>query len=131
MPRSAGSIVLLFLAAGYVSAGATALWCRVHADAAWSPEQVAFAPAYMPFILLRTAVYLLSDVTHKPPVLFTLLVRAGYAAPFAAALGVRHRGRARADRRAARGRCPACGYDLRASPGRCPECGAGPKGASA
>ena len=30
---------------------------------------------------------------------------------------------ARADRRAARGLCPSCGYDLRASPGRCPECG--------
>ena len=26
-------------------------------------------------------------------------------------------------RRAAAGRCPACGYDLRATPGRCPECG--------
>ena len=25
--------------------------------------------------------------------------------------------------RRARGRCPACGYDLRATPGRCPECG--------
>ena len=32
----------------------------------------------------------------------------------------RRRGRARA----ARGLCPACGYDLRATPGRCPECGA-------
>jgi len=28
------------------------------------------------------------------------------------------------DRRAARGACPSCGYDLRATPGRCPECGA-------
>ena len=26
-------------------------------------------------------------------------------------------------RRAARGMCPRCGYDLRATPGRCPECG--------
>ena len=32
--------------------------------------------------------------------------------------------RRRLDRsRAAKGLCPACGYDLRASPGRCPECG--------
>lgn len=26
-------------------------------------------------------------------------------------------------RRATRGQCPRCGYDLRATPGRCPECG--------
>jgi hypothetical protein len=31
--------------------------------------------------------------------------------------------RMRRRRRIAKGRCPACGYDLRASRGRCPECG--------
>jgi hypothetical protein len=30
-------------------------------------------------------------------------------------------------RRAAAGRCPACGYDLRATPQRCPECGRVPE----
>jgi hypothetical protein len=30
---------------------------------------------------------------------------------------------ARGKRRARRGLCPACGYDLRATPGLCPECG--------
>jgi hypothetical protein len=31
----------------------------------------------------------------------------------------------RADRRARKGRCSECGYDLRGAAGRCPECGAG------
>jgi hypothetical protein len=35
----------------------------------------------------------------------------------------RHRRRRFERSRAARGMCPACGYDLRATPGRCPECG--------
>ena len=47
-------------------------------------------------------------------------VTVALAAPLAMAL-VRWR---RERRRAARGLCPQCGYDLRASPQRCPECGA-------
>ncbi len=45
-------------------------------------------------------------------------------APSATALHVRHR--RLHSRRAAAGRCIACGYDLRATPERCPECGAVP-----
>jgi hypothetical protein len=30
------------------------------------------------------------------------------------------------ERRARKGLCPRCGYDLRATPGRCPECGHDP-----
>ncbi len=56
-----------------------------------------------------------------------LFVRAGWPVTATALLPgirliVRHR-RRRLARRAAAGRCPACGYDLRATPARCPECG--------
>jgi hypothetical protein len=53
---------------------------------------------------------------------FWLLAGAAAALPAA-----RWRRRRRLARRAALGRCHACGYDLRASPGRCPECGRTPE----
>jgi hypothetical protein len=39
--------------------------------------------------------------------------------------------RRRRQKRAARGLCAACGYDLRATPGRCPECSAVPQATNA
>jgi hypothetical protein len=56
------------------------------------------------------------------PAWFVVLALAGLPA-------VRLRGavkRRRARKRAFRGLCPSCGYDLRATPDRCPECGASP-----
>jgi hypothetical protein len=44
--------------------------------------------------------------------------------PVTRGLAFLHRSRQH-HRRAARGLCPTCGYDLRATPGRCPECGKG------
>jgi hypothetical protein len=46
----------------------------------------------------------------------------GFLPALAAAMAVCRALRQR--RRAAKGRCPSCGYDLRATPDRCPECGA-------
>jgi hypothetical protein len=44
-------------------------------------------------------------------------------AAVATVVGMSQAKRSRRRRRAAAGRCVACGYDLRATPGRCPECG--------
>jgi hypothetical protein len=49
---------------------------------------------------------------------------------FALAPGVWLARRLRRRRRATRGRCPGCGYDLRATPERCPECGTAAAGAA-
>lgn len=62
--------------------------------------------------------------THIQSVIVPLWQVAAVSAVLPAARGwVACRG-LRRSRRAARGFCPDCGYDLRATPGRCPECGA-------
>lgn len=69
--------------------------------------------------------FALSDLTPGPGTRFRELVIPGYALVVLAAtpmLIAFHRWW-RAQRRAVRGLCAQCGFDLRATPERCPECG--------
>jgi hypothetical protein len=64
---------------------------------------------------------------HRVRLPLGLLAPAAFS-PAAVWLFRRVGARARRNRRAAAGLCPACGYDLRAGHDRCPECGAPPGG---
>jgi hypothetical protein len=81
------------------SAGGCGLW--------WSDGDVAAGPTYQ----MVSAPY--------GAVVGVLMLVPAWALAHWAARKMRRR------RRARRGRCTACGYDLRASSGRCPECGVG------
>ena len=83
-----------------------------------------FADAFRPNLGFRVAV----DKTPRYAAVPLWALCAAFRVPSAPLLLARHRRRAR--RRAARGLCPRCGYDLRATPGRCPECGHAPAGAA-
>jgi hypothetical protein len=60
------------------------------------------------------------------PMLFLAVLALGLIALTTAGIRVIRRVPSAADRRAARGMCRACGYDLRGTPNRCPECGTFP-----
>ncbi len=73
-------------------------------------------------------VSLSSENYHTTGVLFSYWQVAAVAAiPAAALLGIKAFANRKSVRRARRGLCVRCGYNLVASPGRCPECGAEPR----
>jgi len=57
------------------------------------------------------------EIWYAPPALLSAILPSWWL------LTRRRRSRRRAEARARKGLCPACGYDLRGAPGRCPECG--------
>ncbi|HEX8915598.1 MAG TPA: hypothetical protein VF796_24810 [Humisphaera sp.] len=126
MARSLRSLVLVPLAAGYLSYAAL---CVAERQTPKNWRVAAFAPVTMPMLLTAASIAYVFPIEPPPRVLLRV-GWTGYLAPFVAAgisRGLRHRRENVVASRAARGLCAACGHDLRGTPGRCPKCGATPE----